>query len=497
MTLLLTSLYFGATFCLFIYGLQCYLMIVLFRRRFEVGRQKNREIESRSDVLLSTANWPEVVTQIPIYNERHVAERCLRAVAAMDYPAEKHLIQVLDDSTDETSALIDTVVADLHAQGTRIDVLHRTDRSGYKAGALTAALRQTTAPFVAMFDADFVPPRDFLRRTLAHLLDDEKIGLVQARWSHLNEDHSLLTRIQALGIDAHFAVEQCARAFNGLLMNFNGTAGLWRRQAIDEAGGWTADTLTEDIDLSYRAQLAGWRATYLPDLAVPAELPEDVAAFHSQQTRWAKGSTQTAIKLLPAICTSSQSALAKLVALFHLTHYWIHPLMLILALVTLPMLLWVKLDFSPLGWTAFGTLILISMVAPNALYVVSQRALHRDWKSRLLRLPMLMPLGMGMVASNSWAVLQGLLGPKGGEFVRTPKRGDQNAGALARVRNPSAPKRLRHLAIPLSQLALGLYTAAGTLAYLRAGAWLIGPFLLLYTIGFLYLGVRGLAEAKA
>jgi cellulose synthase/poly-beta-1,6-N-acetylglucosamine synthase-like glycosyltransferase len=484
MAFLLTSLYFGATFCLFIYGVQCYVMMALFLRRYESGREENGRIEADARIHLNDNDWPAVLTQIPIFNERQVAERCLRAVAAIDYPRGKHRIQVLDDSTDETSAHVDEVVANLQRAGHAIEILRRTHRTGFKAGALTAGLACTDAPFVTMFDADFIPPADFLKRAMAHLVADSKLGLVQARWTHLNEDTSLLTLVQALGIDAHFAVEQCARAFNGLLMNFNGTAGIWRRQAIEDAGGWTADTLTEDIDLSYRAQLAGWRAHYLPDLEVPAELPETISAFRSQQMRWAKGSTQTTRKLLPAIMRSSLSPLAKVVAFFHLTHYFVHPLMLLLALVTLPMLKWVKLDLSPLGGTLFGLMILVSMFAPNALYALSQRALHRDWKRRLLRLPMLMPLGMGMVVSNSVAVFQGWFGAVGGEFVRTPKSGGKTA---ARIEN-------RCWKVPAINLAFGAYTATGVFFSFPAGAWLVGPFLVLYTIGFFYLGLRGLAE---
>jgi len=478
----LVAIYFGATFCLFLYGVQCYLMIALFTRRFADGRARNAAIEA---VATAECDLPEVMTQIPVFNERHVVERCLRAVAAMDYPRDRHLIQVLDDSTDETSFIIDQVATELAAAGHRIEVLRRSVRVGFKAGALEAGLAQSAAPFIAMFDADFVPPTDFLKRTLAHMLSDPRLGIVQARWAHLNEDQSVLTRVQALGIDAHFAVEQCARAFNGLLMNFNGTAGLWRRPAIDEAGGWTSDTLTEDIDLSYRAQLAGWRAHYLPDLAVPAELPESVDAFRLQQMRWAKGSTQAACKLLPRIIAAPRlSFLAKLVAFFHLTHYLIHPLMLLLALVTLPMLLWVHLDLPTWGWWLFGGVIVVSMIAPNTLYAVSQRALHPDWKRRLLRLPMLMPVGMGMVASNTWAVLAGAFGPAGGEFVRTPKRG---ASTLALDVHAG-------WGVPLVNLCLGCYSAVGVFWYLCAGAWLVGPFLVLYTIGFFYLGLRGLAE---
>lgn len=485
MIFLLTSLYLVVTFCLFIYGVQCYVMTALFLRRHEHGRRENARIETAALSNLTETDWPRVITQIPIFNERQVAERCLRAIVAIDYPVGKHHLQVLDDSTDDTSALIDDVVADLRQSGHSIEVLRRTQRTGFKAGALTAGLADSDQPFIAMFDADFVPPADFLKRTLAHLIADPKLGIVQARWTHLNEDSSLLTRVQALGIDAHFAVEQCARAFNGLLMNFNGTAGVWRREAIEAAGGWTADTLTEDIDLSYRAQLAGWRAHYLPDLGVPAELPETISGFRSQQMRWAKGSTQTTRKLLPPILRSSLSPLAKLVAFFHLTHYFVHPLMLVLALVTLPMLKWVKLDFSPLGWWLFGIMILVSMIAPNALYAVSQRALHVDWKWRLLRLPMLMPLGMGMVVSNSIAVFQGFFGAPGGEFVRTPKTGGSNTTAKI--------ERSCWKASAIN-LAFGLYTAVGVRLYLQAGAWLVGPFLVLYTIGFFYLGVRGLAE---
>lgn len=311
------------------------------------------------------------------------------------------------------------------------------------------------------------------------------MGLVQARWGHLNAQDSLLTQAQAIGIDGHFMVEQSARTFSGLLMNFNGTAGIWRRKAIVAAGGWSADTLTEDLDLSYRAQLAGWRTHFLADLEVPAELPTGVAAFKSQQFRWAKGSIQTACKLLPRIGTSDFSPWVKLQAALHLTHYVVHPLMLTVALLTLPAIFAFHGVFSPPVKLLLCASMLVSMLAPNALYVASQRALYPDWRRRLRRLPLLTCVGVGLALSNSRAVFEALAGMRS-DFVRTPKRGERDRQHY-RVRSPM---------LPWLELALGAYCAVGLALYVHAGKLFLGPFLFIYAAGFLMIGGLGLREQR-
>ncbi len=358
---------------------------------------------------------PKVTVQIPLRNERYVARRVIRHVAALTWPRDRLEIQILDDSDDETTVLVRRAAARLRARGHDIQVLHRARPAGQKAGALAAGLRRASGDFIAHFDADFCPPPDFLQRLMPHLLVDETLGAVQARWGHLNATASPLTRAQALIMDAHFTVEQIARNRSGLLMNFNGTAGIWRRAAIVDAGGWQSDTVTEDLDLSYRAQLRGWRLRYLPDVVAPAELPNLLVAFKSQQYRWAKGAAQTLRKLWRPILTSPRlSFLQKFMALLHLSGYFHQPLFLLLLLLTLPVAYY-QPALPPLT-TLLGTLLGI----PPLLYVLGQVALYRDWPRRLLAYPMLAALGMGLTWNTTLALLDGLL-HWGGDFVRTPK----------------------------------------------------------------------------
>lgn len=481
---ILWVLYAVPALVLMLFALNVYVMLVLYRRRRRRARRETRSLMAAFERQFSDDDLPMVVTQIPVFNEYNVAEQALRAAAAMAYPAGRHQIQVLDDSTDETSDLVRGVVSALRSRGHHIEVIRRAQRTGFKAGALEMGMRHTDAGFFALFDADFVPPPDFLRRTVPVMLMRPDVGLVQARWGHLNPNQSLVTRAQQIGIDGHFGIEQAARAWNHLFMNFNGTAGLWRRQAIEEAGGWEHDTLTEDMDLSYRAQLAGWTPYFLAELVVPAELPEDINAFKTQQFRWAKGSIQTAVKLLPRILRSSHSPLAKIEAVFHMTHYAIHPLMVWLAVFTLPMLLHTRVTLPPgLGWLLFAA-VLLSTAAPLALYVAAQMALHAPNERRFRPLPALSILGVGIAVSNSLGVLEALVGKKS-TFIRTPKRG-------ARVQK-SYP--VRRSFAPAVELALGAYCFVSTWLYLQAESYWVGPFLLLYAVGFTSVGLLSLAHA--
>ena len=481
---LLAVLYFTAALGLMCFGFNCYVMVLLFRRRLRAAGREDAVMRERSATLLALADLPTVTTQIPIYNEYNVVERVVRAVAAMEYPAERHEIQILDDSTDETAELVETLATELGAAGHDIRVIRRRDRVGYKAGALAAGLGRARGEFVAIFDADFVPPPDYWRRILPYFLADARLGLVQARWGHLNRDESLLTRAQGIGIDGHFMVEQGARSWNGLFMNFNGTAGVWRRSAIVDAGGWEWDTLTEDMDLSYRMQLRGWHTKYVPALVVPAEIPESVAAFKSQQFRWAKGSIQTARKILPRIFAAKLPAFTKMEAVFHLTHYLVHPLMLTLALLALPVMLHLQLALPVPVYTLLALGLLLAMIAPTTLYVVSQQAAYRDWWRRLPVLPALIVVGVGIALSNSRAVLEALLGCPSA-FVCTPKRGDRE-----KKRYAPGPAWLGGL-----ELLLGFYCAVSLQTYMVCGKYLIGPFLALYAAGFLFIGGLTLAQA--
>lgn len=314
------------------------------------------------------------------------------------------------------------------------------------------------------------------------MTDSPELGFLQARWGHLNGNDSLLTRAQMLGIDGHFMIEQCARAYNKWFLNFNGTAGMWRKQAIVDAGNWQADTLTEDMDLSYRCQLAGWKASYLPDVVVPAELPESYAAFKSQQFRWAKGSIQTALKLIPRVMLSQSSLFSKVQAFLHLTHYFIHPLMLAMALLALPVLMTIRIDLSFPVFALSAAGILLAMCGPSFLYIVSQVSQSKAHTRKLWVLPGLMCVGVGIAVSNTKAVLEALFGVKSG-FVRTPKSGQRTKSY-----------RVKTNALPFIELAMGAYCLVSLLYYVQAEKYLVGPFLGVYTFGFLWIGSRSLLE---
>lgn len=472
---------------LFIYGVNCYLLVLLFLRTHRGERRRWHKVMLRGRKLFDDeAALPHVTTQIPLYNEANVSERILRSVASLDYPRAKHEIQVLDDSSDETRDLVDAVAAELKSRGHDITVFRRDKRVGYKAGALREGMAVCKGEYLAIFDADFVPPTDYLKKMVPALASDQGLGFVQARWGHLNSSYSLLTRSQSLGIDGHFMIEQCARAYNRLFLNFNGTAGLWRKQAILDAGNWQDDTLTEDMDLSYRCQLAGWRATYVPDVIVPAELPETYAAFKSQQFRWAKGSIQTALKIFPAVLRSDFRLLAKVQAFLHLTHYAIHPMMALMALLALPVLLTLKSSAPPLlhGLMALG--IVAAMFGPSTMYWVSQVVQSGERMRRLFFLPALMCVGVGIALSNTRAVLEAVLGVRSG-FVRTPKSGSRKV----------VKYRAGVGLLPALEIALGCYCAYSLFVYLAAGKYLVGPFLLVYTLGFLFVGLSSFRELLA
>lgn len=438
--------------------------------------------------------WPVVTVQLPVYNELYVVKRLIDAVARLDYPPDHLQVQVLDDSTDETTRLLRACIAHHRAQGLEIELVHRRDRQGFKAGALARGLETTQGKFIAIFDADFVPPPDFLRRTVPYLIRNPRLGFVQTRWGYLNADYSSLTRAQAIALDGHFVVEHLGRNRNGLLMNFNGTAGVWRRQAIESAGGWQSDTLTEDVDLSFRAQLAGWQALYLPDVESPAELPPQMAAFKRQQARWATGAAQCLVKLAPALLKGTLprgrgerlSWPARLEGLLHLGVWIAHPMSLVLLLLTLPMLL----GQIPLAFNL--TLFWLMTLGPILAYALSQRYLYPDWKRRMLVMPVLALVGTGLALSNTLAIGKGLLG-KDRAFRRTPKfrilrRGDHWAG------NRYA---LAFDWVIVGELALMIFALATAGVALAVGNAFAVPFLLLYAGGYGYVALAGLRDAWA
>lgn len=472
-----------ATLALAVYGIHLYVLLILFRRRETGRRQGQRDtIDAYHSAFLDDA-WPAVTTQVPIYNESDVANRVIEAVAAMAYPAGKHEVQVLDDSDDHTRVVVDRTVARLQREGVDIKVVRRSDRTAFKAGALAHGLQTVRGKYVAIFDADFIPPVDFLRRAVPLLEADTKLACLQGRWDHLNRHESWLTEAQALGIDGHFAIEQGARAWNGLMMNFNGTAGVWRRSAIDDpaVGGWSGDTLTEDLDLSYRCQLAGWKIDYCFDLACPAELPGTIAALKSQQRRWATGSIQVACKLLPRIWRAPLSLGEKVEASLHLTHYSVALWMLFLALVARPMLI-VFTDgrlFHEWFWIAWSV-ILVSAFAPSTVYTYARYRLGGRW-SGLRTIPVMMALGCGLCVNNSLAVVRGIL-RRGGEFVRTPK-----SGSTAKVVKASS-YRVSERYMWLAELSLGVYSMTSFVVYFSEYHRAFSLFLLLYAIGFMVTG---------
>ncbi len=477
MAWLLVTLYLMVSIGLLAYALNSYVMVFLFLK----GRKKASAF--RRDVLASfdagVADLPLVTTQIPLYNEYNVAERVIRAVSSMSWPRDRHQIQVLDDSDDETGKLVEACVSRLAEQGIRIKVLRRNCREGFKAGALRHGLERASGGFVAVFDADFVPPSDFLLKTVPFFLRNPKLGLVQARWGHLNAASSMLTRAQSLGIDGHFMVEQAARNFSGLFMNFNGTAGIFRKTAIIDAGGWHSDTLTEDMDLSYRMQLVGWEALYIPDLVVPGEIPEDVRAFRNQQFRWAKGSIETALKLLPDLFRSNSSWRVKIQAFFHMTHYMIHPLMLAAAVLALPVMHLVRGGMGPCVFFSLALVLLLSMSAPSVLYLTAGAADGKPFRRTLSMIPGLMIIGTGIALSNSRAVIEALLGHRT-EFVRTPKRGEKTRKSYG-VGFP---------VLAVFEMAMGVYCLFSFLSYLERGLYLVGPFLAVYSAGFLLISFQ-------
>jgi len=436
--------------------------------------------------------WPKVTIQLPIYNERYVIERLVEAVSHFDYPRELLEIQVLDDSTDETHEIARACLERYHALGLPITHHHRDHREGFKAGALGEGLQSATGEFIAIFDADFLPPADFLRRTLPYFTDP-RVAVVQTRWSYLNRSYSALTEIEAILLDGHFVIEHGARSRRGNFFNFNGTAGVWRRVAIEDAGGWQHDTLTEDTDLSYRAQLHGWRFLYLPEIDCPSELPVDVNAFKAQQARWAKGLMQTAKKILPRVFRAPVPWHVKAESFFHLTANISYPLMVVLSTLLLPAMIvrfyqgWVQMLVIDLP------LFLASTCSVSSFYLTAQRVLYpKTWKRTFWMLPFVMALGIGISMRNALAVLEAIFGIRS-EFTRTAKY---------RIEGPAAAgdtwfrKAYRKPAgwMPFAEVALGLYFAATVVYAFQNENYPTIPFLLLFVWGYLYTGLMSLGQ---
>lgn len=461
---LLAAAYTAGFLLMGLYGLKVLLLVAGYVR-----------YRHRAEAAEPTPDVPLVTVQVPIFNERLVAARVVDAVCRLRWPAERLEIQVLDDSTDDTREILDAAAAAWQARGLDVQVLRRARRTGFKAGALAHGTARARGDVLAVFDADFVPQPDFLERTVPFL--GSGVAVVQTRWDHLNADLHWLTRVQAMALDGHFVVEQVVRARSGLLVNFNGTAGLWRRAAIEAAGGWQADTLSEDIDLSYRARLAGWRVVYLPDVAVPAELPTSLLAFKRQQRRWSKGTTQLLFKLGRPIWRSDLPWLVRLHGVLSLAEHLLHPLTLVLVL-GMPLVILLRPAMPPL---LVGLWLLA--LAPPLLFALSAAALHADWPRRMLWYPVVAMLSLGLCVNGTAAVLESL-GATVGEFERTPKLGAGVREGASRQQLWSSGYGIRLDAQVMVEATMGLYCWLALALAVSKSAWGWLPFLLLFALGF-------------
>src|SRR6202022_2298466 len=474
--------YFVVLVLLASYGLHRYILVYLY--------YKHRDNRTTEPAALFD-DLPRVTVQLPIFNEQYVVERLLDSICKLKYPREKLDIQVLDDSTDETVDVARNLVERYAALGNPISYHHRANREGFKAGALAEGLNTAKGEFVAIFDADFTPPEDFLLRTIHHFTDP-KIGMVQTRWTHINRNYSFLTQVEAILLDGHFVLEHSGRARSGVFFNFNGTAGVWGRTAIEEAGGWQHDTLTEDTDLSYRAQLKGWKFIYLQDVECPAELPVEMTAFKTQQARWAKGLIQVSKKILPRVLASNASRSVKIEAFYHLTANLSYPLMIVLSVLLMPAMIirfyqgWFQMLYIDLP------LFMASTFSISSFYLVSQKELFpKRWLRSLLYLPLLMALGIGLTVTNTRAVLEALTG-KQTAFARTPKYRVESK--KDRVGAKKYRKRLGW--VPWLELLIGTYFALAVFYAIDNENYFTVPFLLLFVIGYWVTGLMSLLQGR-
>ncbi len=490
--------YFAVLLLLSMYGLHrshLVLTVLRLRKKLKTMHEATPALSMDED----PEKLPHVTIQLPLYNEATVVGRLLEETSRMAYPRSKLQIQVLDDSTDESRQMARAKVESIRRnppslpKGARADwngeldivYIHRVDRTGYKAGALDAGLKVAKGELVAIFDADFVPQHDFLRRLVPHFNADPKVGMVQARWGHMNRDLSVLTRVQALMLDGHHLVENRARAAAGWLFNFSGTGGMWRKEAIATSGGWQHDTLTEDLDLSYRAQMAGWKFVYRDDVVTPAELPEDVSAFRAQQFRWAKGTVQTARKLMGPVMKSDLTLMQRAEAFFHMTPHFAYPLMVVLSILLLPALILMPAT-NPTTMLLIDLPLCIGTTGSlAAFYAMAEKAQGRRRIDALRTLPALLALGAGLAPHLTKAVFSGLRSMHG-EFVRTPKHGTNHS------------HRYRARAdIPSIEVLLCLVSFASVVASLETGHWFATPFAMLFTFGYGYVASLVASEQVA
>jgi cellulose synthase/poly-beta-1,6-N-acetylglucosamine synthase-like glycosyltransferase len=466
---LILSIYIASLSILFLFG--CYSFFMVY---YLVKYQKE---EPTADA--APGSLPAVTIQLPLFNEYYVVKRLLEATCAIRYPKELLEVQVLDDSTDQTVDLVSSLVKKFRSEGFSIHHIRRATREGFKAGALKEGLKTARGEFVAIFDADFVPREDFLLKTIPHFLKDPKIGMVQTRWEHMNSEYSLLTRTQAMALDGHFVVEQEVRNKAGLFMNFNGTAGVWRKRCIEESGNWQADTLTEDLDLSYRAQLKGWKFRYLHDVTSPAELPSEINALKSQQFRWTKGAIETARKILPKVWAASLPLRTKIHATFHLTNNLVFPFIVVAGILNVP-LVFIKHQGNHDQYFLFMSIFVFAFIGSFLFYLFSQKSVYPDWRRRLLLFPVFMAGSMGFAVNNTRAVLEGLFHKKS-EFVRTPKYSILRKGD-SWVDKKYVTKRVDYgVVLEIILAVYCLFGVASSLYFLEIAAV---PFQLLFFLGF-------------
>jgi cellulose synthase/poly-beta-1,6-N-acetylglucosamine synthase-like glycosyltransferase len=484
--------YFIVMIILAFYGVHRYQLVWLYMRN-----KKKAAKWSEPPARFPEGQLPYVTIQLPIFNEQFVIERLIEAICRLDYPRDRFEIQVLDDSTDETRQVAREIV-ERYARGFAgmapqpIVYLHRSNRHGYKAGALDKGLEVAKGEFVAIFDADFVPPRQWVMQVIHHFAQPE-IGMVQTRWTHLNRNYSFLTQVEAILLDGHFVLEHGGRSRAGVFFNFNGTAGMWRRETISTAGGWQHDTLTEDTDLSYRAQLVGWQFKYLQDVECPAELPIEMTAFKTQQARWAKGLIQTGKKILPRVLKSDAPWHNKLEAWYHLTANISYPLMIILSVLLMPAMI-IR------SWQGLLQMLLIdfplfiaSTMSVSTFYLVSQKELYpRSWYMSIIYIPFVMALGgVGLTITNTKAVLEALFGIKSA-FARTPKYSVKKKGE----KTQATVYRKRLGIVPWIELAVGCYFAWTVYYAITTENFFTVPFLVLFVFGYWYTGLLSLLQGR-
>ncbi|APR99816.1 glycosyltransferase [Pajaroellobacter abortibovis] len=473
MYFILCAMYFTVLLLLACYGFhRSYLVFTCMQHRKELDKLKTAVSPLTLNELKDIHKCPMLTVQLPLYNEATVATRLLEYIARLEYPLERLEIQVLDDSTDETRFLVSEQLKEMRKQGFNTIYLHRTNRIGYKAGALEAGLHIAKGELIAIFDADFLPDPSFCRVLIPHF-QDPKVGMVQARWGHLNRDFSLLTRVEALMLDGHHLVENRARVGANWLFNFSGTGGIWRKEAIENSGGWQHDTLTEDLDLSYRAQLAGWKFIYRADIVTPAELPEELSTFRAQQYRWAKGTVQTARKLLKRVMNSDLTRSQKVEAFFHLTPHFAYPLMMILSLLLLPALILMPATNVTMMLLIDLPLCVGTTGSLMGFYMLAQTAQGRSASDAVRLLPALLAIGAGLAPHLSQGVLKGFQA-QAGEFVRTPKKGGRSSRYQSRTE------------FPFLEAFLCLFSVGSTFASLETKHWFATPFALLFACGYGY-----------